>query len=231
MLTVKRSKRYKKRAEIVNREKKYSLAEAVKLLKKIDAFKFDETISLNFQLGIRTDSGNETVRGAVSLPHGTGKTIKVVCFAKGEGAKEAKDAGADQVGAEELVAKILEGWMDFDAVVAHPDMMREVSKLGRVLGPKGLMPTPKTGTVTPNVGKAVKELKAGRAEIKSDKTGGLHAICGKLSFSEAAILENAQNVIRAVQDAKPAVSKGEYIKAVTIAPAQGPGFRLSVNNL
>lgn len=231
MLTVKRSKRYTKRAALVNREKKYSLAEAVKQLKKIDAVKFDETISLNFQLGIRTDSGNETVRGAVSLPHGTGKTIKVVCFAKGEGAKEAKDAGADQVGAEELVAKILEGWMDFDAVVAHPDMMREVSKLGRVLGPKGLMPTPKTGTVTPSVGKAVKELKAGRAEIKSDKTGGLHAICGKLSFSEAAILENAQNVIRAVQDAKPAVSKGDYIKAVTIAPAQGPGFRLSVNNL
>lgn len=231
MLTIKRSKRYLKRAEIVNREKKYTLSEAVKMLKKIDTVKFDETISLNFQLGIRTDSGNETVRGAVSLPHGTGKTIKVVCFAKGEGAKEAKDAGADQVGAEELVQKILEGWMDFDAVVAHPDMMREVSKLGRVLGPKGLMPTPKTGTVTPNVGKAVKELKAGRAEIKSDKTGGLHAICGKLSFSEAAILENAQNVIRAVQDAKPAVSKGEYIKAVTIAPAQGPGIRLLVNNL
>lgn len=215
----------------MNREKKYSLAEAVKLLKKIDAVKFDETVSLNFQLGIRTDSGNESVRGAVSLPHGTGKTIKVVCFAKGEGAKEAKDAGADEVGAEELVQKILEGWMEFDAVVAHPDMMREVSKLGRVLGPKGLMPTPKTGTVTPSVGKAVKELKAGRAEIKSDKTGGLHAICGKLSFSEQALLENAQNVIRAVQDAKPPVSKGDYIKAVTIAPAQGPGIRLAISAL
>lgn len=231
MLTVKRSKRYQKRAAVVNREKKYSLTEAVKLLKKIDAVKYDETVSLNFQLGIRTDSGNESVRGAVSLPHGTGKTIKVVCFAKGEGAKEAKDAGADEVGAEELVQKILEGWMEFDAVVAHPDMMREVSKLGRVLGPKGLMPTPKTGTVTPSVGKAVKELKAGRAEIKSDKTGGLHAICGKLSFSEQALLENAQNVIRAVQDAKPPVSKGDYIKAVTIAPAQGPGFRLAVSGL
>ena len=231
MLTIKRSKRFQKRAGLVDREKKYALADAIKLIKKIDNNKFDESVALNFQLGIRTDSGNETVRGAVSLPHGTGKTIKVVCFAKGEGAKEAKDAGADQVGAEELVQKILEGWMDFDAVVAHPDMMREVSKLGRVLGPKGLMPTPKTGTVTPSVGKAVKELKAGRAEIKSDKTGGLHTICGKISFSEQALLENAKNVIRAVQDAKPAVSKGDYIKSITIAPAQGPGFRLALNTL
>lgn len=232
MLTsVKRSKRYQQRAKLVDREKKYALTEAVKILKKVEAGKVDETISLNFQLGIKTEAGNENVRSAVSLPHGSGKKVNVICFCKGESAKEAKDAGADLVGAEELVQKIIEGWMEFDAVVAHPDMMREVSKLGRVLGPKGLMPTPKTGTVTPNVGKAVKELKAGRVEIKSDKTGGLHAICGKLSFAEKSLLENAQMVIRAVQDAKPPVSKGEYIKSITLAAAQGPGIRLSLTSL
>ncbi len=228
---IKRSKRYKKRAELVDREKRYSLADAVKALKKIEASKFDETIVLNFQLGIKTDSGTENVRGTVSLPHGSGKSVRVICFAKGDAARDAKQAGADEVGAEELVQKISEGWFDFDAVVAHPDMMREVSKLGRVLGPKGLMPTPKTGTVTPAVGKAVKELKAGRIEFKSDKTGGLHAICGKLSFAENALLENARVVIKAVQDSKPPISKGDYLKTVTLTTTQGPGFRLSLGSL
>ncbi len=232
MLTqVKRSKRYQKRVKLVDREKKYSLPEAVKILKAVDNSKYDETVSLNFQLGVRIDSGNENVRGTVSLPHGSGKSVRVICFCKGEGAKEAKDNGADEVGAEELVQKVLGGWLDFDAVVAHPDMMREVSKLGRVLGPKGLMPTPKTGTVTPQVGKAVKELKGGRIEFKSDKTAGLHAVCGKLSFSEKAILENAQSVIRAVQDSKPPVSKGDYIRSITIALTQGPGLRIALNSL
>lgn len=229
--SAKRSKRYQQRAQWVDREKRYSLSEAVTILKKIEMAKVDETISLNFQLGIKTEAGNENVRSAVSLPHGSGKKVTVICFCKGEGAKEAKEAGAEHVGAEELVQKILDGWMEFDAVVAHPDMMREVSKLGRVLGPKGLMPTPKTGTVTPQVAKAVKELKGGRVEIKSDKTGGLHAICGKMSFAEKALLENAQSVIRAVQDAKPPVSKGDYLKSITIAPAQGPGIRLSLTSL
>lgn len=228
---IKRSKRYQVRKKLVDTNKRYTLEEAVKSMKKIDNTKFDETIALNFQLGVRADSGTENVRGTVSLPHGSGKKVRVICFCKGEGAKEAQDAGADAVGAEDLVQKILGGWFDFDAVVAHPDMMREVSKLGKVLGPKGLMPTPKTGTVTPNVGRSVKELKAGRIEFKSDKTGGLHAICGKLSFAESAILENAKNVIRAVVDSKPATSKGDYIKSVTIAPAQGPGFKLSVTSL
>ena len=228
---VKRSKRYQGRAKLVDREKKYNLSEAVKILKKIEAGKIDETVSLNFQLGIKTEAGSENVRSAVSLPHGSGKKVSVICFCKGEGAKEAQEAGADHVGAEELVQKILEGWMEFDAVVAHPDMMREVSKLGRVLGPKGLMPTPKTGTVTPNVAKAVKELKGGRVEIKSDKTGGLHAICGKMSFAEKALLENAQTVIRAVREAKPPASKGDYLKSVTLAPAQGPGIQLSLISL
>lgn len=229
--TIKRSKRYQKRATLVDREKRYSLADAMKNLKKVDNNKFDETIVLNFQLGIKTDSGNENVRGTVSLPHGSGKSVRVICFAKGEAARDAQQAGADQVGAEELVQKISEGWFDFDAVVAHPDMMREVSKLGRVLGPKGLMPTPKTGTVTPQVGKAVKELKAGRIEFKSDKTGGLHAVCGKLSFAENALVENARAVVKAVQDAKPPVSKGDYLKSVTLTTTQGPGFRLALGSL
>jgi large subunit ribosomal protein L1 len=231
METVKRSKRYTQRAKLVEAGKRYPLSEAVKTIKKVNNSKYDETLTLNFQLGIRLDSGTENVRGTVSLPHGSGKSIRVICFVKGEAAKEAKDAGADLVGAEELVQKISEGWFEFDAVVAHPDMMREVSKLGRVLGPRGLMPTPKTGTVTPNVAKAVKELKAGRIEFKSDKTGGLHAVCGKLSFSESALIENASSVIRAVQEAKPAAAKGDYIKSVTIALTQGPGLTLSLNAL
>lgn len=212
-------------------EKIYSLAEAIKILKKVEMGKADETITLNFQLGIRAEQGDENVRGTVSLPHGSGKSVRVLCFAKGESAKEAETAGADFVGAEELVEKVKNGFLDFDMVVAHPDMMREVSKLGRVLGPKGLMPTPKTGTVTPQVGKAVKEVKAGRIEFKSDKTAGLHAVCGKLSFKEEALLENARAVIRAVRDSKPATSKGEYLKTLCIAATHGPGMKLNTGAL
>lgn len=226
-----KSKRQKERSKLVDSEKRYPLAEAIKILKKVPAGKYDETLCLSVQLGIKTESGTENVRGTVSLPHGSGKKVRVICFCKGEGAKEAKEAGADVVGGEELVQKIQEGWLDFDAVVAHPDMMREVSKLGRVLGPKGLMPTPKTGSVTPNVARAVKELKAGRIEFKSDKTGGLHAICGKQSFSESALIENTAMVIRALQDAKPATAKGDYLRGATIALSQGPGVTLALNAL
>jgi len=226
-----RSKRYQIRASLAQEGKLYSLAEAVKILKKIEKGKCDETVSLNFQLGVRAEQGDENVRGVVSLPHGSGKSVRVLCFAKGESAREAEAAGADFVGAEELVEKVKNGFLDFDVVVAHPDMMREVSKLGRVLGPKGLMPTPKTGTVTPQVGKAVKEVKGGRIEFKSDKTAGLHAVCGKLSFSEEALLENARTVIKAVKDSKPATSKGEYLKAAYIATTQGPGMRLNTGAL
>ncbi len=230
-LAQKRSKRYRKRAELVEREKFYTLEEAVKILKKIEAGKCDETITLDFQLGVNPEQTDETVRGTVSLPHGSGKSVRIICFCKGESAREAEAEGAAVVGAEELVQKIQGGWLEFDVVVAHPDMMREVSKLGKVLGPKGLMPSPKTGTVTPNIGRAVKELKAGRIEFKSDKTGGLHAICGKLSFAEKALVENAATVIRAVREAKPAASKGNYFKTVSIASSQGPGMRLAVNTL
>ena len=226
-----RSKNYQQRESLVDKAKRYSLPDAIQTIKKFSARKFNETLTLDFQLGVDTASGTENVRGTVSLPHGSGKSVRVICFTKGPTTREAEEAGADQVGAEDLVKKVQEGWMDFDVVVAHPDMMREVSKLGRVLGPKGLMPTPKTGTVTPQVGRAVKELKAGRIEFKSDKTGGLHAICGKLSFDEKALVENARVIIRAVQEAKPAAAKGDYIRNITIAPTQGPGFTLALNTL
>jgi large subunit ribosomal protein L1 len=228
---MKRSKRYQKRATLVEEGKLYSLPEAVKILKKVEKSKTDETISLSFQLGVRAEQGDENVRGTVSLPHGSGRSQRVLCFAKGESAKDAETAGADFVGAEELVEKVKNGFLDFDVVVAHPDMMREVSKLGRVLGPKGLMPTPKTGTVTPQVGKAVKEVKGGRIEFKSDKTAGLHAVCGKLSFKEEALLENARTVIKAVKDSKPATSKGEYFRAIHIATTHGPGLKLNTGAL
>lgn len=226
-MTLKKSKRTQSRNSLVELSKTYTLEEAIKSIKQIKDGKFDETVSMNFQLGIKADQSDQMVRGTVSLPHGSGKKVRVVCICKGESAREAEVEGAEAVGSEDLVARIQGGWLDFDALVAHPDMMREVSKLGRVLGPKGLMPSPKTGTVTPNVGRAVKELKAGRIEYKSDKTGGLHAVCGKVSFSESALLENARVVLKAIRDSKPASSKGDYFKKVTIAPTQGPGIKLA----
>ena len=231
MAEKKRSKRYQKRDKLVEEGKTYPLTEAVNLLKQVSDNRYDETATLDFQLGIRPDQSDEMVRGIVALPHGTGRKIRVICFCKGEGAKTAEAAGADVVGAEELIQKIQGGWMEFDAVVAHPDMMREVSKLGKVLGPRGLMPSPKSGTVTPDVARAVKELKAGRIEFKSDKTGGLHAPCGKLSFSKEALEENARTLIRAVKDAKPAAAKGNYMKNATLSLSQGPGISLTVSSL
>ncbi|HTL48123.1 MAG TPA: 50S ribosomal protein L1 [Verrucomicrobiae bacterium] len=227
----KRSKRYQVRAKVAERGVQYNLEDAVGRLKKVPPAKFDETVSLNFQLGIKPDQNDQQIRGAVSLPHGSGKDVRVVVFCKGEEARKAEAAGASVVGAEDLVQKVLGGWLDFDAVVAHPDMMREVSKLGRVLGPRGLMPTPKTGTVTPDVGRAVKELKTGRVEFKNDKTAGVHVVCGKLSFSEDALKENIRAVVKAIRDAKPATSKGEYLKAVNVAPTHGPGLRLVTGSL
>jgi len=227
----KRSKRYQKRAALIEPGRSYPLAEAVRLMKRMPDPRFDETVALDFQLGIRPDQTEEAVRGMVTLPNGTGRKIRVICFCKGEGARAAQEAGADQVGAEELVQKIQGGWLDFDAVVAHPDMMREVSKLGKTLGPKGLMPSPKSGTVTPDVGKAVRELKGGRIGFKTDKTAGVHVPCGKLSFSEEALEENAQAVIRAVSEAKPPAAKGNYLKRATLALSQGPGISLTLSSL
>lgn len=230
-MATKRSKRYVERQKVAERGVSYTLDEAVKCLKSVKAAKFDETVALNFQLGIKPDQNDQMIRGAVSLPHGTGKDTRVIVFCKGEEGRKAESAGAFAVGAEELVQKVLGGWMDFDAVVAHPDMMREVSKLGRVLGPRGLMPTPKTGTVTPDVTRAVKELRAGRVEFKNDKTAGLHVICGKISFAEEALKENIRTVVKAVRDAKPSTSKGEYLRNVSVALTHGPGIRLASSSL
>ena len=227
----KRSKRYKECLKAFDSTKSYSLSEAVKILKRFLPSKFDASIELNFQLGVRPDQPNEAVRGTTALPHGSGKKVRVLCFAKGEAQRAAELAGADYVGAEDYVKKIEGGWLDFDAVVAHPDMMRELSKLGKVLGPRGLMPTPKTGTVTPDVAKAVKEIKGGRVEFKTDKTGGLHVLCGKHSFSEQALLENAKTIIKAVTEAKPSAAKGDYLKRVTIAASQSPGVKLQATTM
>ena len=224
----KHSKRYRECLKAFDPTKSYSLSEAVKVLKRFAPAKLDESIELNFQLGIRPDQANESVRGTAALPHGSGKKVRVLCFAKGEAQRAAEEAGADYVGAEEFVKKIEGGWLDFDAVVAQPDMMREISKLGKILGPRGLMPTPKTGTVTPDVGKAVKEIKGGRVEFKSDKTSGLHVICGKRSFSEDALLDNAKAVIKAVSEAKPSSAKGDYLKHLSISSTQSPGIKLRV---
>ena len=221
-----RSKRYKECLKSFDVTKSFPLPEAVKILKQFPQAKFDESVELNFQLGIRPDQANEAVRGTTALPNGSGKKVRVLCFVKGEAQKAAEEAGADYVGAEDYVKKIEGGWLDFDAVVAHPDMMREISKLGKVLGPRGLMPTPKTGTVTPDVRKAVKEIKGGRVEFKSDKTGGLHVLFGKRSFSEDALLKNAEAVIKAVSEAKPQASKGDYLKRVCLSATQSPGIKL-----
>lgn len=224
----KRSKRHQAAAKLVDSKKTYSLNEAIQTLKQIPARKFDESVELHFQLGGKTDSGNESIRGTASLPSGSGKKVRVLCFCKGEGAKEAETAGAEFVGGEEYVQKVQGGWLDFDVVVSHPDMMREVSKLGKILGPKGMMPTPKTGTVTMNVAKAVKEIKAGRVEFKSDKTGGIHVACGKMSFSEDALMNNSKAVIQAVMQAKPQGAKADFMKRLSLSTTQGPGLAVDM---
>lgn len=226
----KRSKRYKEAEKLIDRAKEYSVEEAVGIIKKLPKPKFDETIDLNFQLGIDTKA-NESVRGMVSLPHGTGKAVKVLCLCRGEEAKEAQAEGADFVGGDDLIEKIQSGWLGFDVVVAHPDMMRDLGKLGRVLGPKGLMPSPKSGTVTKELGKIVKELKKGKIEFKNDKTSGLHVPCGKVSFKEDALTENIKTIVHAVATSKPASTKGEYIRSIYVSTSQGPGLKLAHKSL
>lgn len=227
----KRSKRYQECIKIYDSTKIYSLPEAVSILKKMPAVKFDESVELSMQLGIKPDQTDQAVRGVSTLPNGTGKKVKVLCFVKGEAQKAAENAGADYVGGEELVKKIEGGWLDFDAVVAHPDMMREISKLGKVLGPRGLMPTPKTGTVTIDVAKAIKEIKMGRVEFKSDKTGGLHVAVGKRSFSEEALIANVKAAAKSIASAKPIAVKGDYVKSIHLSLTQSPGVRLASNTV
>ena len=226
-MSVKPSKRYKESSKLVDKTKNYTLKEAVALLKSLPKTKFDESVELAFHLKIDTKKSDHMVRGTVVLPHGTGKKVRIAVFCKGESEKEAKEAGADYIGAQELIDKVAGGWMDFDCVVATPDMMRDLSKLGKVLGPRGLMPSPKTGTVTANVAGAIKDLKAGKVEFKADKQGGVHVAVGKVSFAEAQILENASTLIESLKSARPASLKGDFIKSMFISTSMSPGLRLS----
>jgi large subunit ribosomal protein L1 len=207
------------------REKKlYRLDEAVPLLKKIAYAKFNETVEISMRLGVDPKHADQMVRGTVVLPNGLGRSKRVAVIASGDKVKEAKEAGAEEVGGDDIVERIAGGWLDFDAVVATPDMMRSVGKLGKVLGPRGLMPNPKTGTVTFEVGKAIKEIKAGKVEFRVDKTGIIHAPCGKIQFEEKSLFENAKALIEAVLRAKPASSKGKYIRSISISSTMSPGI-------
>ena len=209
----------------------YNLSDAVPLVQKIKYAKFDETVELHLRLGVDPKHADQMVRGTVVLPNGLGQSKKVLVIASGDKQKEAEQAGADFVGGEELVNKIQsEGWTDFDAMIATPDMMRSVGKLGKILGPRGLMPNPKTGTVTPNVAQAVQEIKAGKVEFRVDKTGVIHAPVGKISFATDKLLENASTLIQAVIKAKPSAAKGKYVKSVTICSTMGPGVHLDVTS-
>ncbi len=216
--------RNQKKAKAAVERKVYPLDEAVVLLKKISFAKFNETVEVAMRLGVDPKHSDQMVRGTVVLPNGLGKSKRVAVIASGDKVKEARDAGADEVGSEDLVERISGGWMDFDAVVATPDMMRSVGKLGKILGPRGLMPNPKTGTVTFEVAKAVREIKAGKVEFRVDKTGIVHAPCGKIQFDEKNLCENARALIEAVLRAKPPSSKGKYVKSISISSTMSPGI-------
>jgi large subunit ribosomal protein L1 len=222
----KRGKRYKEALGSVDRERLHAAGEAIRVLKQLPATRFDETVELSMRLGVDPRKADQMVRGAVSLPKGTGKTVRVAAFARGPKVAEAADAGADVVGDDDLAERIQGGWLEFDAAVATPDMMPIVGRLGRVLGPRGLMPNPKSGTVTEDVGKAVRDLKGGLVEYRTDRHGNLHLIIGKRSFSEEDLVTNYLTVIDEVMRAKPAAAKGRYLKSVTLAPTMGPGIRI-----
>lgn len=221
-----RGKRYAQAVQAVDRDRLYSPRGAIKVLQDLPESRFDETVELSIRLGVDPRRADQMVRGAISLPKGTGKSVRVVAFAKGEKAAQAEAAGAEEVGEADLADRISGGWLDFDAVVASPDMMPVVGKLGRVLGPRGLMPNPKSGTVTDDVAKAVGDIKAGRVEYRTDKSGNLHLVIGKRSFSEEDLVANYVAVLDEVSRAKPAASKGRYLRAITLAPTMGPGIRI-----
>ena len=229
---MKRGKKYQDSAKLIDRAVQYDAMEAIGLVKKAAVAKFDETIEAHIRLGVDGRHADQQVRGAVVLPHGTGKTVRVLVFAKGDKANEALAAGADFVGADELVPKIQnDNWFEFDVVVATPDMMGVVGRLGRVLGPKGLMPNPKAGTVTMDVTKAVNDIKAGKIEYRLDKTNIIHVPLGKASFTEEMLNDNFQTLIGAVIKAKPSAAKGQYLKSVTLASTMGPGVKLNTAKL
>ncbi|MFO0694829.1 MAG: 50S ribosomal protein L1 [Polyangiales bacterium] len=209
-----------------DRSRRYALEEAVSLLKEVSFAKFDETVDVAVRLGVNPKHADQMVRGAVVMPHGIGKVNRVLVFAKGDKANEATEAGADFVGADDLVAKVTEGWLDFDTVIATPDMMGQVGRLGRVLGPRGLMPNPKVGTVTFEVAKAVREAKAGKVEFRVEKAGIVHAPVGKRSFETGKLAENIKALVGALVKAKPSAAKGTYLKSITVSSTMGPGIRV-----
>ena len=221
-----KGKKYRAALERFDRQHLYSPAEAVELVKELAPAKFDETVELAVRLGVDPRKADQIVRGTLSLPAGTGRTARVVVFAQGDAAAEARAAGADEVGADDLVARIEGGFLDFDVAIATPDLMGQVGKLGRVLGPRGLMPNPKTGTVTTDVGKAVTEFKGGRVEYRTDKVGNVHVRIGKASFTSEQLLQNLHAVIEELTRAKPAAAKGRYLRGVTLSSTMGPGVRI-----
>src|SRR3989337_2971503 len=219
-------KRYRAAREAIDREEAYTPLEAVRLLKGIEGAKFDETVEAHFRLGLNVRHADQQLRGTIMLPHGIGRDVRVAVFAEGEKAREAEDAGADVVGSADLASKIEEGFLDFDVAIATPDQMSVVGKLGRVLGPRGLMPNPKTGTVTMDVGKAVRDAKAGKLEYRTDRGGNVHVPLGKKSFDDRALLENYATVVEEIARVRPAAAKGRYIRAITLTSTMGPGLHV-----
>lgn len=225
----KRGKKYQEAVKLVDRMKSYDVKEAIALAKEASKANFDETVEAAFRLGVDPKKADQQIRGAMVLPHGTGKTQRVLVFAKGEKAKEAEAAGADYVGESDYINKINQGWFDFDVIVATPDMMAEVGKLGRVLGPKGLMPNPKTGTVTFEVEKAVKDIKAGKVEYRVDKSSNIHVPIGKISFDNEKLIENFAAITETLVKVKPQSAKGTYMRNVSVASTMGPGIKVDVS--
>jgi large subunit ribosomal protein L1 len=221
-------KSYRKVFEKVDRSQRYQLEDSLKLVKETARAKFDETVDMAIRLGVDPRQADQNIRGTVALPHGMGKTVRVLAFAKGEKEREAQEAGADFIGNDELIKKISEGWLDFDKAVATPDMMAAVGRIGKILGPRGLMPNPKTGTVSLDIGKAVREIKAGKLEFRVDKAGIVHVPVGRASFSAEQLIENARMVLLTVLRAKPASAKGNYVKGVTVATTMGPGIKIDL---
>lgn len=223
----KRGKKYQDAAKLIEADKLYSADEAMELVKKTATAKFDETIELHVRLGVDPKYADQQVRGAIVLPHGTGKSARVLVFAKGEKVKEAEDAGADYVGSDEIVAKIQGGWFDFDVAVATPDMMGTVGRLGKVLGPRGLMPNPKLGTVTMDLAKAISEIKAGKVEYRTDKAGNVHVPIGKASFEPSKLADNMKALMETLIRVRPPAAKGQYVKTITVVSTMGPGIPIA----
>lgn len=221
-----KGKSYRARLEKVDRDRRYTLEEGLRLVRETARVKFDETVELAVRLGVDPRQADQNIRGTVLLPHGMGKTVKVLAFAKGEKEREAQEAGADFIGSDDLVKKVSEGWLEFDKAVATPDMMGAVARIGKILGPRGLMPNPKAGTVTQEIGKAVRELKAGKLEFRVDKAGIVHVPIGKVSFPEEQLVENARAILASLVRAKPASAKGNYIRGVALSATMGPGIKV-----